>query len=218
MFNSSPVQQLTDALGPGQLRMEELFDLGVPLFEEPDQTAISEAGYELAEIVADLVGTFGARWPLLPSALRGAPSLPTFAMDAWTPGPLPAARSGPLSGVNWIAEVHPARGTRHRIREVVLEQTLFGAQVVAKGDGSRQQTFRLTDPEDHDLQTALEVVVRGSKEAGGDLRDLADLSVPTEAAELKSSLATDRQALKGKLDGYHALREDIDGRVSARLG
>jgi hypothetical protein len=218
IFNSSPVQQLTDALGPGQLRMEELFDLGVPLLDEPDRRAISEAGFELAETVSELVRTFGARWPALASALRADPSLSSFTMDAWSPASLPAARSGPLSRVHWIAEVHPARGTRTPIREVLIEQTLFGAQVVAKGDGTRQQDFRLTDPEDHDLQAALEAVMRGAQATGRELRDLADLTVPIDAAELRQALATDREALEGKLNRYHELREDIDARVYARLG
>jgi hypothetical protein len=44
VFNSTPVQSLADALGPGQLRTQEIFSLGVPLLGSPDYETARCAG------------------------------------------------------------------------------------------------------------------------------------------------------------------------------
>jgi hypothetical protein len=216
LFNSTPIQTLADALGPGQLRMDELLELHVPLFEEPDRSAITNAGYELADLVTEMVRDLSARWPRLPDALRGDPALSGFVADAWTPRQLPPARSGALKNVGWVAELIPARATQHPIRDVTVEQTLFGTEVVAIGDGSRRQAFRLTDDQD-DIREALTIVLRGAQAAGASLRDLADVQIAVDADGLVSALAQDRAVLEAKLARYHALREDVDQRVEAHL-
>jgi hypothetical protein len=127
-----------------------------------------------------------------------------------------AARSGPLSAINWIAEIVPAKGVRKPVRSVTIEETLFGTEVVAHGDGSRRQAFRLANHDDR-LKEALVTFLCGARATGVELRDLSGLQVPIEGAELSRALDADHDALQVKLDRYRSLRADIDQRLAACL-
>ncbi len=216
LFNSGPIQSLADAFGPGQLRMDEILDLLVPLLPDPARHEITAAGYELANLVTQLVRSFSSRWPTLTDDLRADPTLTAFDAGAWTPADFPAARRGTLSTVTWVDEVTPKRVTKHPIREIVTEHTLFGDQVVAVGDGARRQAFRLREDRD-DLREALVARLNGAAAAGAALKDLAELPVPISGPALASTLRDDRAALALHLDRYRQQRKIIDDHVLEAL-
>lgn len=216
IFNSTPVRELTDALGPGQLRMEELFDLGVPLLPSADRKVITSAGLELADLVETLVIGHAPRWPSLSRALRSDPALETFEPTGWVPADPPRAQAGTLSSVDWIAEILPPTGVRQPIREIQTEQTLFGSQIVARSDG-RKLSFRLSNPDDHELSSAVAALLIGAQDRGLELRDLPGLVVPVSSKNLVAALESDRNALQAALDRYNQLRSEVDSRITARL-
>jgi len=118
--------------------------------------------------------------------------------------------------VPWIDELIPARGTRHPIRDIVTEHTLFGEQVVALGDGARRQGVRLTGHQD-DLCEALVARLQGAAATGAELKDVAAIAVPLSPQALVADLQSHRDALAARLHTYRELRERIDEHVITAL-
>ena len=86
------------------------------ILDEPAAAEISDAGYELADLVVDLIASEATRWPQLPDALRKDPGLTGFEGTAWQPAGLPVARAGALGSVGWIAEHSVSRARASRVR------------------------------------------------------------------------------------------------------
>jgi hypothetical protein len=115
--------------------------------------------------------------------------------------------------VAWIAEITPARGLRRPIRYVSAEETLFGTEVVAHGDGVHRQAFRLAAHDDR-VRDAVAALLRGAQAGGLQLSEVTGLSVPTDPADFAQVLDLDRAALRAKLDRYQELRSEIDQRMA----
>lgn len=100
LINSTPVQELAEALAPGSLSQDDIEDLGLPQFQAPVASNIADRARQLATVVRRLVTEQGPVWPRLLDTLRSDVALATEVTNAWSPAP---ARRGwaTLGTVTW---------------------------------------------------------------------------------------------------------------------
>lgn len=216
LLMSTPVQELADALAPGQVRKDDLLALGLPRLTSDAVETITACGYQLADCVAEFVNTHGQRWPQLPDELRANPALTALALTAWQRRLRPPAQQGRLRDVQWTDELILPRRRGEPIREVRIDTTLFGSQVVAVSRANQAFVAPLREPH-QDALAALAALFEGHAARGGTIGDLADLSVPLTQPELVAEHAADRAALDEAIKQYRAERDKVDAVVSAQL-
>ncbi len=70
LINSTPVQELAEALSPGSVSQADLQALGLPQFDRVVTAGIERRARELAELVRTLIVEHNSLWPNLENALR----------------------------------------------------------------------------------------------------------------------------------------------------
>lgn len=85
LINSTPVQELAEALAPGSVGQGDIEELGLPLFNEATAREIRQHTRQLADTVRTLVLEHGRSWPALPNTLRADISLAGHTTAAWAP-------------------------------------------------------------------------------------------------------------------------------------
>jgi hypothetical protein len=216
LLMSTPVQELANALAPGQVRKDDLLALGLPRLTSDAVKAITAGGYQLADLVVDLVYTHGQRWPQLPNELRANPALSALTLTAWHRRSRPPAQQGRLGDVQWTDELILPSHRGEPIREVRVDTTLFGSQVVAVNRAGQAFVAPLREPHE-DALAALAAMFEGHAALGGTIGELANLSVPLSQPELVAEHVGDRATLDQALMRYRSERDEVDAVVAALL-
>lgn len=214
LFNSSLYQDVAQELPPGQLRKDDLQKLGLPAVEVG---AISTLSLGLADAVSDLVLSHGLRFPDLISRLRADITLTERCDAAWTPHVGPVTAWGELSAVRWSrAEISSHGPQSQKIASAEVTHDLFGANILAIGEGGASLTVSMRDAEET-TAVALLAAVFGMARRGGVLRDIASMKVPLDGTQLAAALTADRAALATVVSHYRQLRDQIDAIVDQGL-
>lgn len=212
---STPVQELTDTLPPGELRQADLESLGLPLIPDAIQE-VSEVVWRLADLVDVLVRTHGSRWPLLREQLREDLALGTLPTEAWIPDAGSSTSWGPIKNVQWIREVSEKGAEARPIVDVSIDRDLWGAAVVVRGSGTGELRISLEE-EDPDVLSALVRSIEGAAALGRELREVPEILVPIDRAGLNALFEDDLAELEELVSQYHEGRLVIDRLVEALL-
>jgi hypothetical protein len=211
VLNATVVQELAETLPPGYLRREDLSELGAPLVADAVE-AISEGGVRLADLVTTLIEVHGSRFPRLSLALREDLSLHDPADDAWSPPPGGAAVSGRLPDLAWVEAVRRVGGRSARVRNVTVNESLFGLSVIGQTSATGDGPFIAVDIGSRELPLAEAVAAlfRGVAVGGGTIGNVEGISASTDSAAVTRAFAADRAALGQAVAAYRAQRQDVD--------
>lgn len=210
LFNSTIVQALADAVAPGQMRSEEVIAFGLPHLDDDSVQLITARGFELADLVHELVTLHEPRWPELRDDLARDLSLSQPLSGAWSPAPGAPTTHGRAADVHWLRIERP-RAMRQPLRSVTTEIDLMGEHILATGDTT---TMRLTLVEPTDaLRDALIDLLEGVRARGEALAAIPELEVPTSAEALIAARTQDREELEAFVQRYQDARRAIDDRL-----
>jgi len=127
LINSTPVQELAEALSPGSVSQADLQALGLPQFDRVVTAGIERRARELAELVRTLIVEHNSLWPNLENALRTDTTLSGDLESAWAPAP--SARGwGTINTVGW-ATVHALSTVSGTVERTALVTDLLGTHL-----------------------------------------------------------------------------------------
>ena len=209
LMNTTVVQELAETLPPGNVRAEDIRELGLPFLPNLVE-AVSETTVKLAGLVDALVRTDAMRFPELPTSLLEDISLAESPDGAWIPEPGPATRWGPLASVRWVESVSQRGAGTERISDVEVSESLLGLQVGITGVRGSTATVHLADEVPAGFEHLVETYVWGKAALGGTLGDIGTLPVAVEPAEMEGAYSADAEELRARVEEYRTLRGEID--------
>lgn len=216
LMNTTLVQELAETLPPGNVRAEDIRELGLPLL--PDLVdAVSEATIQLAGVVDGMIRADALRFPGLPTALLDDIALAEVPDDSWLPEPGPSTRWGSLATVRWVESVSVRGSSSERISDVEVSQSLLGVQVQVEGVRGGTAVVKLSDEAPADAEGTVETYLWGHAISGGTLSEIADLPAPADPTEFDAAYAADAQSLRDHVEEYRVLRAEVDALVEDAL-
>lgn len=213
LFNSSLFQELARGLQPGQIRKQDLQELGVPKLNDSTDDLV-ECTDKLARLVDDLVRNHAMRFPKLRDSLRTHSTLEEVPDDAWIAAP--EGITGRLDAVKWVKGVETRGSLARRILNVRITDDLFGRVLRIESVGGDTLSIQFHDPPEASLE-ALQANVRGLASQHRLLSDVLALEVPLAADDLPAMLRKHREALRECANIYRHLRKELDGIVESAL-
>ena len=213
LINSTPVQELAEALAPGSLSQDDIEHLGLPQFPKAVADSIAAKAREIAGVVRRLVVDQGPVWPLLRDALRYDLALTSDVTEGWAPAP--GRRGwGTLASVGWVSLDESGR-LGGVVESTVMTDDLLGTHLVVHFTHG-QVLVDAEERTDHDLRDLVERLMFGVGRV--DAAALKAIPVPVSADALVAAWERDKTAVQALVHRYHALREEIDVIVVAALG
>ncbi len=219
LINSTPVQELAEALAPGSVGQDDFASLGLPQFDVTTTRAIEKSVRNLADLVRRLVTIRSRTWPELPAVLRADLTLTSPVMGAW----LPTAHRrgwGTIGSVTWLTVEGdgPLSGVVEQAN--VVDDELFGRRLdVHCSKGTRR--IRVAAGPDHDtegqLYDVLNRVVGGLAATRGSATGLSAASIPVDPQALLATYAKDEVTLAADVQSYQQNRAAIDQLVLTGL-
>lgn len=182
LMNSTPVQELADTLPPGEVRVEDLRELNLPMVSEVSGD-ISSSALDLAAKVHDLVTRLAPAFPGARDALLDDLDLAVLPEGAWLPNTPPGLATGNYGSVTWVQEMTQGHGQAVPIVDVRTAEELWGHMVIAQGPGRSHFTIHLGHASE-DLAAAVQSHLFGLKMEGTRLSDLPNCLVPIRSDEL----------------------------------
>jgi hypothetical protein len=218
LYNSTLYQEIAESLPPGMLRKADLEQIGVPLRKDY-QKAIVEAADTLTDLVTELVRDHTQRFPLLAESLRGYVGLTDPTEYAWNPEQGPKTKWGLVPNVGWIEGLATHRALATPLGAVHVSEDLFGDQieVTVRGSERRAATITLKAGTGEEAARALAANIRAVAAGGGQIRDLASITIPIRAEELVEKYVADTAALHATVDKYRKQRSVIDDTLAVML-
>ncbi len=216
LFNSSPFQELADAIAPGHLGSDELRSFAVPILDPAAVTHLTSFGFELADLVSQLARHHGRKWPDLAASLSEDLTLSYLPLEAWVPEPGPPTTWGKLKDVPWISDISTPRAMARRATGLELSESLLGEEIHVLA-GASQLSF-VVDGEDPELRHALAAGLVAEIKRGMDLRDVLEYRLPIDGSELTASFDQDKAALLALADQYRAARQAVEDLLLEHLG
>ena len=212
LINSTPVQELAEALAPGSVGQKDIEELGLPQFDSASALAIHERVVMLADIVKTLVTKHGTVWPDIPDALRGDITLNDGVFNAWTP--VPGRRNwGTLATVPW-ARIAGGGVTSGRVEYSELSDDLLGRHLAVYF--ARGQV--LIDADEHtgiDLRDLLQTLVRGMGSVTAP--QLMAMPLPVSGDILVEIWKDNLGEVTALIQDYQRLRSEVDAIVVTAL-
>lgn len=215
LINSTPVQELAEALSPGSVSQGDLQALGLPQFDRVVTAGIERRARELAEVVRTLIAEHNSLWPGLENALRTDTTLSGDLKSAWAP--TPSARGwGTINTVGW-ATVHAQNAVSGTVERTALVTDLLGTHLEISFTRGKIniETDEHPDPR-QDLRVLVEALVRGAGALTA--AQVRALPVPVRADTLRLAWERDLRSLTAVTDRYRQLRAEIDNLVVTALG
>jgi len=212
LINSTPVQELAEALAPGSLSQQDIEHLGLPQFPRPAAEEIAAGARRLAAVVRRMVVHQGQVWPLLPDALRLDLALSGDVTAGWAP--TPARRGwGTLESVAWAVLTETGR-VSGVLEDTQTDDGLFGSHLTVLFTRG-QVVIDCADTGDGDLRDLVDRLIRGAGRIGP--AELRALAVPVGPGALTAAWDRDAAAVGALVREYQDLRSEIDGIVDAAL-
>jgi len=213
LINSTPVQELAEALAPGSISQDDIEQLGLPQFGTATTEAIEERSRRLADTVHALIAEHGQPWPSLPDALREDITLSNSIFEAWAPA---GAKHGwgTLGSVAWttVENVGRISGSAERTE---LSDDLLGRHLIVHFSHGRIHI----DVDDHpayDLRELLQALVVGAGSTTAS--KVLALPVPVSAQKLVDIWEQDHEGVTALIKRYRDLRSGVDAIVLNALG
>ncbi|MGY1730637.1 class I SAM-dependent DNA methyltransferase [Geodermatophilus sp. SYSU D01045] len=218
LINSSPIQELAEALAPGSVGQGDIEALGLPRFAAPVVVDIEARTRVLADLVQDMVRNQAKVWPNLVNVLSVDLSLMGPVAAGWIP--TSGRRWGNIASVLWVAaeQVGRAMGV---VEEVEREDDLFGRHLAVR---FTRGVVHLSlqgdlDPDVSDRAfEVLEAIARGVQLRRGSVDDLLATPVPLSVTGLLATYEDDLKAVKMVVEAYQENRKAIDVAVESALG
>lgn len=218
LINSTPIQELAEALAPGSVGQKDIEALGLPRFDDTTAQDIETRTRTLADLVRKLVITHAPTWPDLLNVLRIDTTLTSPTTGAWTPH-AQKRNWGTLSGVGWLSVERGAK-VSGVIEAVHRENDLLGSHLAVqftRGQVLIALTGTYTAEEEDAHYALLAAVVNGVRLARGGPDDLTSAPVHVTLQGLSDTYAKDLQAVEADVIEYQTNREAIDALVTAKL-
>ena len=212
LINSTPVQELAEALAPGNVSQEDIAALGLPQFSADATAELEFRTRELADTVRSIVVDHSVTWTDAPDALRSDIRLGADLTGKWVLEPNPR-RFGSLSRVPW-ARIAPSTNIRGSLEAMEYEDDLLGRHLTLR---FTRGTVHIETDElpDLDLRGLLGRLIAGTDVSS--LSHLEELLVPIDPVELVAAWRRDLQTITVAADRYRTLRAEIDKIVGAEL-
>jgi N-6 DNA Methylase len=212
LFNSAIVQDICEALPPGELRQHDFRALGLPHVLAAEQE-IDDAAHAAASAVETLVRDHATSWPRLGTELRTDFDLRTLPLDQWRPTVGSAQSWGPLRGLTWVESVRAHGAQSQQAVDVEVNRSLFGPEVVAysRSGAFISLTLRIDD------EALLEALSAYFADAAGSrlpLREIPNLWAPIDERDLVAAHTTAIAALTDAANVYRRQRDRIDAIVN----
>lgn len=212
LINSTPVQELAEALAPGSVSQEDIADLGLPQFGAPPTAAIETHARDLADTVHALVSKHGATWPEIPDILRRDIALSEDVFGSWAPT---AAKHGwgTIQSVAWT-HIERSGSLAGPVEYTELAPDLLGTHLIVHFPRGRVY-IDVDDHPDHDLRQLLQALVHGAIHATGS--GVLAIPVPLTVQALVDLWERDHGDVAALIQRYQSLRDKIDTIVLSAL-
>lgn len=220
LFNSSIFQEVIDSIPPGQLRSEDIENLGAPLVESVVDEVASEAR-TLAGIVARIVTETSSTFPNVARDLRRDPDLGPLDLSVWCQS-FHGPATGTLASAAWIHTSAGALANTGGLGVVRLaSQDEIGRTVieVLRIGGNQSPVFRasvdMSDPasdEHDDAVYATMAFMRGVRHSvqAPSASLLAQARIPVSARALLDRFRGDAVVVEALAAEYRTRRARID--------
>lgn len=210
LYNSEIYQEVAKSLPPGQLRQNDLGQLGLPDIGA-NVGEVAKRALSLANLVTTMVSETARMFPTLPGQLREDVTLATVPNDIWTPQQSIPGEWGEIENVHWIRSVETTRSARTPLGKCRVTHDLFGltVQIEAKNSESIAATVHV-DSTDEAVADALVALLRGMTRGPLVVGDLQRVLVPTTPERLLELLKSDTEELERKWHKYRTLRSEIE--------
>lgn len=218
LINSTPIQELAEALAPGSVGQGDIEALGLPLFHIELAKDIGGRARVLANLVKDMVNDQAQSWPDLLNVLRADVTLDSSVTTGWTP----KARKhwGNISTVNWVVAERSAN-VSGVIESVVRQNDLLARNLAVnftRGVVTLALNGDLSLAEEDEHYRVLEALVHGVRLRRGAATDLMAVPVATSASVLLDLHATEQAAVLSDVADYRSNRQAIDDAVVDAVG
>jgi hypothetical protein len=219
LINSTPIQELAEALAPGSVGQDDIQDLGLPLFDRATVVKIESRTRALADSVRKFVITESSTWPDLLNVLRADITLTASATRAWSPTPQ-KRNWGTLTTVTWVS-VERSASVSGVIEAVQREDDLLGRHLTVQFTRGYVTLSFTQDiaPEQEDVHyEVLTALVHAVRLARGDVGMLTGTAVPVSLQKLLAAYSKSKQAVEVDIAAYQDNRQAIDDLVAGQLG
>ena len=208
LINSTPVQELAEALAPGSVSQNDIEELGLPQFSRASAEAIETRALILADIVKTLITEYSPVWPEIADSLRDDISLNRDVFTSWTPA---ASRRnwGTLASVTWtrIEDGGVISGT---VEGTELTDDLLGRHLVINFSRGRMRVD-VDEHQAYDLRNLLQALANGLGKATPS--QLRAMPVPISADALVIDWSGSQEEVTTLVRRYQHLRSEIDAIV-----
>jgi len=213
LINSTPVQELAEALAPGSLSQQDVEHLGLPQFAPDAAGIVAVRARDLADAVRRLVTEHGQVWPMLPDILRQDLPLAADVTVEWAPA-VGRRGWGTLQSVGWATLSSEARVVGV-VETVELDDAGLFGNTITVGFTRGSLKVDVSDPEGRDLRPVVRSLIVGTGRATRD--ELYALAVPVDAAALRNAWDRDAAGVGGLVREYQRLRAEVDDIASDAL-
>lgn len=219
LINSTPIQELAEALAPGSVGQQDIEALGLPRFDDATVRDIERRTRTLADLVHKLVTMHAPIWPDLLNVLRFDTALTSPVTRAWTPKSQ-KRNWGTVNSVGWSSVTRDAT-VSGVIEAVAREDDLLSRHLAVQFTRGRiliALSGTHTADEEDTYYALLAAVVNGVRLGRGGPDDLGSAPVHVTLQGLLDVYAKDLQVVEADVTDYQANREAIDALVTAKLG
>ena len=208
LINSTPVQELAEAIAPGSVSQKDIEELGLPQFSRAVAEAIETRVLSLANIVKALITRHSLVWPDIADSLREDMSLGRDVFDSWIP--VASRRNwGTLASVNWV-RIEGAGTVSGTVEGTELTDDLLGTHLVVNFSRGRIRVD-VDEHQAHDLRVLLQAMVRGLGRATPP--KVLAMPVPISADTLVADWQRNHEEVTMLIGHYQQLRNEIDAIV-----